>query len=59
MQYRNISMNSQKSQEKKKTDILLYRGPVTMLATHAFQTRTQTAFFRANNQPPLQVMVDN
>ncbi len=54
-----ISRSNQKSQEKKKTEVPLYRGPVTTLAIPAFQTRTQTALFRANNKPPLEVVVAN
>ena len=30
-----------------------------MLAIPAFQARTQTALFRANNKPPLEVVVAN
>ena len=55
----NISKSSQKSQGKKKTEVPLYRGPVTTLAIPAFQARTQTALFRANNKPPHEVVVAN
>ncbi len=58
-QSENISRSNQKSQEKKQTEVLLYRGPVTTLAIPAFQARMQTALFRANNKLPLEVVVAN
>lgn len=59
MQLRNISKSSQKSQGKKKTEVPLYRGPVTTLAVPAFQALTQIVLFRTNTKPPLEVVVAN
>ena len=57
MDNQSISKSSQKSREKKKTEVPLYRGPVTVLTIPAFQTCTQSALIRANNKPPVELVV--
>ena len=41
------------SQGKKKTEVPLYRGPVTKLVIPAFQACMQSPLFRANIKPPV------
>ena len=47
------------SQGKKKTEVPLYREPVTMLVIHAFEACMQSALIRANIKPPVELVVAN
>ena len=44
---------------QKKTEVPLYRGPVTKLVIPAFQACMQSALFRANIKPPVELVVAN
>lgn len=57
-QYKNIQKSRQKKRKKKIQEIPPYSGSVKALAIPPFGAGSSIALWRANNQPPLEVVVD-
>ncbi len=58
-QYKNISKSKQKNREKKIQGVPLYSGQVKVLAISPFGASSNIALWRADNKPPLEVVVAN